>query len=226
MNKMITVMQLPVNQEKREQTTWLSSKNENGSKNDPEIELRSQTYALLAALLVTPPNSELINLLKGIRVSEDDRSSPMAPVWDALKLSADAANVEELNDEFHDLFIGMGRGELVPYASWYLTGFLMEKPLAVLRSTLSSLGIERQKGVHEPEDHVAALCESMRIILGQHPEIDFQQQQAFFREHVAPWMGKFFRDLSEAQSAKFYRSVGQLGEQFLALEKQYFSMLT
>ena len=164
--------------------------------------LRARTYGLLATLLYAPPTSELLTTLRTIANREPGQDQPVAMAWEALRLSASAATVAELDDEFHDLFIGLGRGEVVPYASWYLTGFLMEKPLAALRHTLGHLGIERQAHVYEPEDHAAALCE-------------------FFRRHAEPWMGRFFGDLQQSKSARFYRVVGQLGEHFVDFERNY-----
>ncbi|MGH8502340.1 MAG: TorD/DmsD family molecular chaperone [Gammaproteobacteria bacterium] len=149
----------------------------------------------------------------------------MAPAWRSLRLAAEAARVESVDDEYHALFIGVGRGELMPYGSWYLSGFLMERPLAVLRGALRSLGIERQSGVGEPEDHATALCETMSMIIESADEIGFATQQAFFNEHMAPWMGQFFLDMQTAESACFYREVGQFGEQFIKLEQHYFSMM-
>ena len=59
------------------------------------------------------------------------------------------------------LTLEIGRGELVPFASYYRTGFLNEKPLAKLRGDMARLGIARAESVKEPEDHIAALCEMM-----------------------------------------------------------------
>jgi TorA maturation chaperone TorD len=123
------------------------------------------------------------------------------------------------------LFIGLGRGELVPYGSWYVTGFLMERPLAELRVDLKRLGMERQEDVHEPEDHVAALCETMSLLVLSGDEAPFDEQREFFSKHLAPWIGRFFGDLAAAPSAHFYRSVGLLGERFMEVERTYFSML-
>lgn len=192
----------------------------------PEDALRANVYSLLAALLVGPPSAELRDRLAGIeRVEGSDTGAAMASAWETLRLAAERAqSLEALDDEYHALFIGVGRGELVPYGSWYLTGFLMDRPLAVLRRDLAQLGLERQAEVSEPEDHVAALCETMAIII-QSEDVSAAAQSRFFEDHVSPWMGIFFRDLQQARSARFYRAVGQLGEQFIELEKQYLSML-
>ena len=116
----------------------------------------------------------------------------------------------------------MGRGELVPYASWYVHGLLMEKLLASLRDELAVLGLERRDGVSEPEDHVAALCETMGMIIGD-SELCLKEV-AFFETYLDPWMGRFFVDLEKAETAVFYKAVGRLGQQFLQLERQYFSL--
>lgn len=187
--------------------------------------LRANSYALLAKLLASPPTKEVVEVVNQIDGVVDGESTGMALAWQTLKLAGERADIAALDDEYHTLFIGIGRGELVPYGSWYLTGFVMDQPLAVLRRDLAALGIERQEGVHEPEDHVAGLCETMSMIIGHGEEIAFATQRRFFNDHIAPWMEKFFSDLRDADSARFYKAVGQLGEQFIKLEKQYLSML-
>lgn len=186
-------------------------------------QLRANTYSLLGTLLAWPPGLELLEVLRGIDGSDGIGEGTLAPAWQMLKLAAREADAARVDDEFHDLFIGVGRGELVPYGSWYLTGFMMDKPLALLRADLAALGFERQPDVHEPEDHVAALCEAMAaIIVGD--DIDPEAERRFFGEHVGPWMGQFFNDLQQARAACFYRAVGRLGQEFLAIESRYQDM--
>ncbi len=119
------------------------------------------------------------------------------------------------------LFIGLGSGELVPYASWYRGKKIQSSTLASLRSDLIELGIVRQAGCHEPEDHAGALCEIMAIISQEPNEIPHAEQARFFHRHVAPWMTTFFKDLQSAKSAEFYRLVGLFGTCFLETESQY-----
>jgi TorA maturation chaperone TorD len=140
-----------------------------------------------------------------------------------LKVAARENKPEALDDEYHNLFIGIGRGELVPYASWYLTGFLMDRPLAYLRRDLKVLGIERQPGTNDPEDHAAALCESMRVIISA-GDIPFPTERQFFLNHIACWMPVFFQDLQRARAACLYAAVGGLGEAFLRFENRYFEL--
>jgi TorA maturation chaperone TorD len=190
---------------------------------DNEDRARAQVYALLGALLARPPQPSLLKALRQIDVPASDIASDMAAAWGLLKQAAERVQAATLEDEYQELFIGIGRGELVPYGSWYVTGFLMEKPLAELRVDLRRLGFECQDGVHEPEDHVAALCETMSLIAAS-PEIALETQREFFDKHVAPWMGRFFGDLANARAAGFYRAVGLLGERFLEVERTYLSM--
>lgn len=192
-----------------------------------EDQARAHMYGLIAALLIRPPGAELIEAIRGIR-ADDAHEGPMRAAWAMLQQSAAQAKAEALADEYQELFIGVGRGELMPYGSWYMTGFLMEKPLAELRGDLRRLGFERQEQVHEPEDHAAALCETMSLIitsgLTSGAEMPFEQQREFFSKHMAPWMGRFFADLGKARSARFYRAVGLLGEQFFEVERTYLAM--
>jgi TorA maturation chaperone TorD len=190
---------------------------------DDSDQLRASSYALLAALLANPPSEALLTQLQGIETDKDD-SKDVVNAWSMLKLAAERHNAESIADEYHILFIGIGRGELVPFASWYLTGFLMEKPLAHLRQRLSELGFEQLEDVHEPEDHAAALCEVIsQLILDE--ETDFETERVFYEEFIGNWMKRFFNDLQKSESSAFYGAVGQLGEAILDIENRYFSMM-
>lgn len=188
-----------------------------------EEQLRANTWSLLAQLLGAAPDERLLSVLAEIDPSEHDGDDLIAAAWRMLASAAGRNSPAELADEYQDLFIGVGRGELVPYGSWYLTGFLMEQPLARLREELRFLGFERQEGVKEPEDHAAALCDVMAMINGGDEPASLEAQAGFFDRHISPWMGRFFRDMQQAPSARFYRAVGQLGEQFIEVEKRYLS---
>ena len=183
--------------------------------------VRANTYGLLGTLLANPPRREIFDLLAGIAPPSDDG---LGRAWGELGRAAQAADVEGVDDEYHDLFIGVGRGELIPYGSWYQTGFVMDKPLAVLRSDLAALGFERRDDVSEPEDHAAALLETMALVAAS-PEHGIDVQRRFFDRHVATWMPAFFADLQSADSARFYRAVGQFGEKFMKFETQYLSIV-
>jgi TorA maturation chaperone TorD len=186
--------------------------------------VRINTYRLLATLLAAAPSEDVLSLLQQIDAPTHNGDSGMAASWQSLRLAGQRATVEDVSDEYFDLFIGLGRGELVPYGSWYTTGFLMDRPLSVLRQDLAALGFERQEDIREPEDHAAALCETMSLIIDS-DEIPFETQRKFFNDHIGTWIERFFVDLQEAKAARFYRSVGQFGQQFIEIENQYLAML-
>ena len=184
-----------------------------------EQQYRASAYSILAALLRNVPEEEVLRHVANfadVAVDEDELLLSMS----TLGLAAKSSEISAIDDEYHELFIGLGRGELVPYGSWYLTGYLMEKPLGILRDDLNALGFIREEGVVEPEDHVAALCEVMALLISN-SEGDDEQQRIFYKKHLAEWIGRFFEDLSTANSAVFYRAVGRFGAAFMNLEKQY-----
>ncbi len=190
----------------------------------PEEEelLRAQVYQLLATVLRGPPDAATLSGLGRLLGDE----TPIGRAIDALAAAARATTAEAVRDEHFALFIGVGHGELLPFASYYLTGFLHEKPLARLRGDLAVLGLARQEAVSEPEDHIAALCEVMAaLITGElGTRADLARQQEFFDRHIAPWAGRFFADLEAAQAAVFYRPVGTIGRLFVELEGEGFAL--
>jgi TorA maturation chaperone TorD len=187
----------------------------------PEDQARAHTYGLFGALLSAAPSTDLLSLLAEIDPAPGAQGD-FAGAWRQLANAAAHADGSAVAQEYQDLFIGVGRGEVVPYGSWYMTGFLMDRPLAVLRADLARFGFERQDDVKEPEDHAAALCEKMAMLLTEgHP---LEVQRRFFATHLEPWMKTFFRDLGTAKSTAFYRAVSQFGEQFMDFESDYLSM--
>lgn len=183
--------------------------------------LRIEIYNLLAHLLRQSPSQDVLDWLADLDVegTNDPHQSSMAAAWPLLKLAAQKATPIAVAEEYQDLFIGIGRGDVVPYGSWYLTGSLMEMPLAHLRSDLKQLGYERNESVKEPEDHVAALLEVMAMLVEGGDE---HLQRTFFNRHLAPWCEKVSTDIKTAKSAVFYTAVGELALQFLTVEKTRF----
>jgi TorA maturation chaperone TorD len=188
-----------------------------------EEQARAGVYALFGALLRDIPTPGLLDRIRRLEAAKGRDDFALA--WEGLRLAAREARAAELSDEYHLLFIGLGRGELVPYGSWYQTGFLMERPLGILRGDLAELGFERGPQVREPEDHVAALCEVMSA-LALDPRTPVERQRDFYRAHLGPWVERFWRDLEQAQTAVFYKSVARLGSAFDALERRYLEMET
>ncbi len=184
--------------------------------------LRADLYDLLAALLAKPPSRGFLDRLAGL--SGDD--SPLGQGIATLARVARATTERAAEREFSALFVGLARGELLPYASYYLTGFLHEKPLALLRTDMARLGIARAEGTRDPEDNIASLCEMMAgLIRGRFAgPADLTTQRDFFAAHIAPWAGHFFTDLEGAESSVLYAPVGAVGRHFVEIEREAFRM--
>jgi TorA maturation chaperone TorD len=172
---------------------------------------RAGEYSLLATLLAHAPDAALLNRLASLRAD----ASPLGLAHAALAEAAAQTTADGLQREYFDLFIGLGRGELLPYGSYYLTGFLHERPLARLREDLKELGIRRTEGNIEPEDHVAILCEVMAGLIAGRFAAPPGSDQRVFERHLKPWIGRFFSDLEQAEAAHFYARVGTLGRTFV-----------
>ncbi|MGP8304987.1 TorD/DmsD family molecular chaperone [Vibrio sp. YIC-376] len=179
--------------------------------------LRTEIYLVLSALFRSAPSKEMLDFLKSLEV--EPSASAMQQAWIALQHAANQADREDLEDEYQNLFIGIGRGEVVPFGSWHRTGSMMEKPLAEIRHDLELLGIQRADNVKEPEDHISALCEVMAMLTEEEEGL----QQAVFNKHIAPWFSAFTRQIENADSVDFYKPAAQLCDAFLTLEQVRFS---
>ena len=181
---------------------------------------RAQEYALIAMLLTRAPDTQLLSNLSELRGD----ATPLGMAHVALAEAASNADARRVEREYFDLFIGLGRGELMPYGSYYLTGFLHERPLARLREDLAKLGIARADGVVEPEDHAAILCEIMSGLASGRLPAPPNSDRLIFDKHMAPWIGRFFSDLEQVASANFYRRLGTLGRVFMDIEAEAFEL--
>lgn len=190
----------------------------------PEIDeidqLRAAEYGLLSLLLGKAPDSET---LKRVATLKGD-ASDLGIAHLELASAAAATDDRAASKEFFDLFIGLGRGELLPYASYYLTGFLHERPLARVREDLRLLGIERVGPSREPEDHIAILLEVMAGLARGDFDADLTEQARFFERHLKPWAARMFADLEMSQAARLYRAVGRVGRVFMELESEAFTL--
>ena len=183
-------------------------------------QLRAAEYGLLSLLLGKAPDADTLSRVAALKGDASDLG--MAHV--ELAAVAAAADDRSVSKEFFDLFIGLGRGDLLPYASYYMTGFLHERPLARVREDLDGLGIERAGISREPEDHIAILLEVMAGLAQGEFEADFAEQARFFDSHLKPWASRMFADLEMSASAKFYRAVGRVGRVFMELETEAFTL--
>jgi TorA maturation chaperone TorD len=187
-----------------------------------EDRLRADLYNFLGVLLSGPPDESLLMMTAGL--SGDD--SPLGAATTTLAKMAKLSKAKTVTSEYNKLFIGLGRGELLPYASYYLTGFLNEKPLARLRDDMAVRGLERADSVFEPEDNIASLMEMMgAMIVGRFGrEATLEQQKTFFNTHISPWAAHFYSDLEGAKNSIFYASVATVGRTFMEIEAEAFRM--
>ena len=190
------------------------------SQEDDVDRARAQEYALLASLLTRAPDVALLEKISQLRGD----ATPFGVAHVELAEAAKDADVDRLGREYFDLFIGIGRSELLPYASYYLTGFLHERPLARLREDLARIGVARADGVVEPEDHAGILCEIMSGLADGRLPAPADSDRVIFEKHMAPWIGRFFADLENAEAANFYRHVGTIGRLFTGIETEAYAL--
>jgi TorA maturation chaperone TorD len=181
---------------------------------------RAQEYALLATLLSRAPDQALLSRIAKL----PGDASPLGAAHAALAEAACNADAADVEREYFALFVGLGRGELLPYGSYYLSGFLHDRPLARLREDLAQLSVERAASQTEPEDHAAMLCEVMAGLVSRRFLAEPGSDRLLFEKHLAPWIGRFFADLERAKSAEFYRAVGALGRTFIDIETEAFAL--
>jgi TorA maturation chaperone TorD len=175
---------------------------------------RAQTYRLLAHLLSKPPTQALLDKVAMV----SGGPTPLGMAWIALADAARKTSEAEAGEEYFKLFVGVGRGDVLPYASFYLAGFLHERPLAAVRADLARFGIERRAGIHEPEDNVATLLDAMAGMIDGTYDAAPSSQDAFFEAHIKSWTPRLFADILVAPNAKFYRTVAAVGDQWIDLE--------
>ena len=192
----------------------------------PEVEaedrLRADLYNYLGVMLSGPPDQTLLEQTAALTGD----STPLGVAISGLARVAKVSKPKGVRSEFNTLFIGLGRGELLPYASYYLTGFLNEKPLANLRATMASFGMTRAVDVFEPEDNISSLMEMMAgMIVGRFGRIaSGAEQNSFFNAHIGTWATHYFNDLQAAKSSVLYASVGAVGAAFMDIEREAFRM--
>ncbi len=179
-------------------------------------EIRAAEYLLLSNLLARAPKTDLLGQVAAIRGD----ASPLGMAHIALADAASRTSADQAAKEYFDLFVGVGRGEIVPYASFYLTGFLNERPLARARADMDRLGIARSSDVFEPEDHISSLLEVMAGLLRGDFDADPHEADVFHTRHIAPWAARLMADIEAAPSARFYKHVANFGRLWLDIEQE------
>jgi TorA maturation chaperone TorD len=201
----------------------------------PEDEARANFYALLARLYAEAPDASLLAAIAAAAPlgdpAEGDRTAGPEPglpaAWDALRAASAATDAPVIAEEYDDLFVGVGKSEINLHASHWLTGAMLDKPLVELRNSLAELGLARRAEVTLLEDHLAALCETMRMLIAGHGErapASIATQRAFFERHVAPWIFSCCTAIQDSSIANYYRRVAQFTGQYMALERDSFAI--
>jgi TorA maturation chaperone TorD len=195
---------------------------------DPEDQARADFYALLARLYADAPDAGLLAAiaqappLVAEAGPDDDAAAGLPAAWDALRAASAAMDGDAIVEEYNNLFIGVGKCEVNLHASHWLTGFMMEKPLVDLRTALADLGLGRQAGVTMLEDHLAALCETMRILIAGNEArapAPIATQRAFFERQIAPWVFSCCTAIANSSIANYYCHVAQFAQRYMALER-------
>ncbi len=193
----------------------------------PEDEARAGIYALLSRLFAEPPKVPLLEALGTTDHWDESDGNPLAAAWNRLVMATGAMDVDAAAQEYTDLFVGVGKSAVNPHGSHWISGFMMEKPLADLRTTLARIGLAREPGVSMLEDHLAAVFETMRILIAgrdDRPPATPAEQQAFFTTHIAPWVFICCSAIEQCPIANYYRRVAEFTSAFLAIERDSFAI--
>lgn len=184
---------------------------------------RADLYGLLASLFYAPPPQQLLDT---IGATQPEGEGILEQAWADLAAACRQARAGSVRDEYEALFIGVGKPELMLYGSFYLSGFLMEKPLAALRTDLAGLGLQRDDRIPESEDHIASLCEVMRCLIESDDSLHnvIAVQKKFFATHMQPWVLQMCDAVMNHPGANFYAPVARLAKRFFEVEMQAFDM--
>ena len=189
---------------------------------DPEDQARADLYAVLARLYADAPDARLLKSLATAERMTSGIDNPLATAWNRLADASAAMDPDAAAQEYTDLFVGVGKCEVNLHASHWIAGFMAEKPLVELRSDLVSLKITRKEAATLMEDHLSALCETMRILVageGDRPPATLAQQRNFFQKRLFSWALECCSAITKSSLANYYGRVAELTEQFLVLER-------
>ena len=193
----------------------------------PEDQARADCYAVLARLYAEAPDRAFLDMLANAPRLADDDGTPLGTAWNRLAEASGAMDASAARQEYDDLFIGVGKSEVNLHGSHWRTGFMMEKPLANLRSDLSALGLARKGEATMVEDHLGALCEIMRMLIAgdaQRRSADIEVQRNFFRSHLLPWIFDCCAAIEQSSLANYYRRVAEFNRLFMAVERDSLAM--
>jgi TorA maturation chaperone TorD len=188
---------------------------------------RAEVYGLLAALFYAPPTADVLALLRVAATEAPTAGGFLQEPWRELVAASRRLSDGEIQSEYNTLFGGVGKPEIYLFGSHYLSGFLNEKPLALLRTDLARLGLARDDAMSETEDHIAYLCEVMRYLIAADDVAvaNLTAQRRFFGDHLQPWVLQLCDALDASPKARFFSALSGFTRSFLSVETQGFDML-
>lgn len=194
---------------------------------DPEDRVRADFYALCARLYFSAPDADLLRTMGNAPLLESGViRSPLALAWERLAAASSVMDPEAAADEYEALFGGVGKSLIPLFGSYYAsanTPGVAGQYLVDLRAALADLGLGLQTGQSIPEDHCAALFETMRLLIEGNDEMpprSIEAQQEFFKRFIAPWHLACCTAISKTGVANFYVTVAECTEAFLAIEDE------
>ena len=193
----------------------------------PEDQARADLYAVLARLFADAPDAAFLAALGAAERLADSQANPVAAAWNRLLDASGAMHADAAAQEYTDLFVGVGKSDVNLHASHWESGFMMEKPLADLRGELDGLGLARKGAATMLEDHLAALCETMRIMIagvGDRAPSSMTEQRNFFQKRLLPWIFDCCAAIEKSSLANYYRRVAEFTTLFMALERDSIAM--
>lgn len=188
---------------------------------------RAEVYGLLATLLLSAPSAELHANLRVAVTEAPARGALLEGPWAELVAAARAMSCADIESEYNALFVSVGKPEITLFGSFFLSGFLNEKPLVQLRTDIAELGLGRDETQPVTEDHASYVLEVMRyLIAGDDVTIsNLTRQRAFFARHVQSWLPAMCESMASHPKAVFYKAVAVFADAFISVEAQGFDML-
>jgi len=189
----------------------------------PEDAARAGIYGLIARLFYAAPDESVLGQLLHSHAF-DGSDEPIARAWRDLVEAGRTAFPVVLENEHTELFVGTGKAEITPYLTHYTIRYATDNPLVELRQQLIRWGMARREEAHEPEDHIAGVCETMRFSIAMQHRSD-EEQKSFFERFLYRGGMAFCDAVSASPKAVFYRHVAGFARAFLEVEHEAFAML-
>ncbi len=199
----------------------------------PEDEARADFYALLSRLFAQPPDAALLTTIAAApplgEPGKDvgDAPAALAASWAALVSASAPADARNVADEYQTLFVGVGQSEVSLHGSAYAKARNGGPLLVQVRASLDQLHLARQPGVTMFEDHIAAVFETMRVVIrgdGRPDGFAFDVQREFFRANIEPWVRACCDAIYNNPIAIYYARVAQFCSDLMAIERDSFSI--